>query len=248
MAKWVLPFVLKRRVAIEVVYDSKPIYMRHPPGCSSSWFYIKEEGDLVRWAGRHAWSFHPHIGGQEDWWFVMDVDSRGKNMTYELDREVALVLAGIFECDGKDYLIKFSGDRGFHFIWKWDMAGISLKGRSRWFEAKEKVRRYREMLEDRLRLDRSLSKRLAKVVDSGCPYTLTNSIQADCRTGVLLDANILHKSGTIRSPFSIHPGTKLVSVPLKGFGGLKQFELEDARPEVVLRKRWDWVRLPINCW
>jgi hypothetical protein len=248
MAPAVLPFLIGRKVAVELNFGTITLYQRHPKEDKSKWLYISEEDVVNSWADRHAWSFHPHLRGTDSSWFVIDIDGRGENFDLMLIKDVALKVAEIFELHGVKYLVKYSGNRGFHFMWEWNMSGEDLRGKDRWEEARKVVFWLKELLEKSIAEDPDLSKLLRKVVGTGCPFTLTNSQEADCKSAILLDANILHENSNIRSPFSVHCKTGLVSVPLDGMDGLREFSKDNAQRTVVMGRDWDWVKLPVNRW
>jgi len=244
----VLPFLAGRKVAIEQKFDEVAMYRRHPKGQTNRWIYIDERSEVIEWASKHAWSFHPHIRGRDNWWFVIDIDGRGDSFDIDLIRDVAVVMAGIFDLRGMQYLVKYSGNRGFHFMWEWAMGGVSLRGKNRWDEAKSIASIFRNELEKRLSEESVLASKLREIVGSGCPFTLTNSQETECKDAVLIDVNILHVNANIRSPFSVHPKTGLVSIPLRGAKGLRSFIKEEAELDVVVNGDWKWVKMPVNSW
>ncbi len=248
MARYALPFLKDRKVAIEVKFDDFTLYQRHPKDEPNIWLYIDSEKDIVDWADRHAWSFHPHIEGKNDWWFVMDIDGRTKSVDLETVKDVAVEMAKIFDQMNLKYLVKFSGNRGFHFMWQWDMDGTKLDENERWESAKSLVLQYRDKLEESIAANKKLAEKLQKLVNKNCDFTITNSQDPKCQNSILLDVNILHVNANIRSPFSVHLKTGLVSVPLNGVEGLKNFKIEDAERDRVVKQKWGWVKMPVNRW
>ncbi|MBN2101030.1 hypothetical protein JW710_04045 [Candidatus Dojkabacteria bacterium] len=248
MADEVLPFLVGRKIAIEQKFDDVVMYHRHPKSQKERWIYIDEVEEVVDWADKHAWSFHPHIEGRKDWWFVIDIDGRGESLNIELVGKVTGVMCEVFDDLGLEYLLKYSGNRGFHFMWAWDMSGVSLKGKNRWDEGKRLVCKYRDLLEERLQDNAIVAGKLRKAVGTSCPFTLTNSQDTRCNNSVLIDANILHENGNIRSPFSVHPKTGLVSIPIKGRPGLEDFSKDQAERNNVVKGDWSWVSMPQNKW
>lgn len=242
----VLPFLADRKVAIELKFDDFSMYRRHPGDDKSRWIYIKTEADIIEWARKHAWSFHPHILGQEDWWFVVDVDGRGENMNLDITAQVAHLLAQILDEKKVKFLLKYSGNRGFHFMWKWDMSKVSLRGKDRWKLAKNVVSVLQAELNERLAEMPGLAKNFKG--KAGCPFVVTNSQDKNCKDAILLDANILHEKGNIRSPFSVHLKTGLVSVPIQDYENLMKFDKAVAKQEAVLKQDWSWVEMPVNKW
>ena len=248
MSDWVLPFLEGRKIAIEQMFGDFSMYHRHPTEDKEEWIYIKSRQEILDWADKHAWSFHPHIQGDKNWWFVVDVDSRGKGFDLDLTKRVAVVLAEVFEELSFKYLVKYSGSRGFHFMWEWDMTGKKLKKDEQWDKAQEMIENLRKILEGKLLIDKDLTEKLRKLAKKDCSLVVTNSQDKNCKHSILLDANILHENANIRSPFSVHLGTGLVSVPLKGIDGLKKFKKLDAKRAEVMKQDWSWVELPKNKW
>lgn len=248
MAEAALPFLLDRKIAMEVMFGKMTMYQRHPKDEQNKWFYVRTVEDIKDWANRHMWSFHPHLEGNNDWWHIADIDGRTKGLTHDIMKQVALHMASVFDELGLKYLVKFSGDRGFHFLWRWDMSGASLRGKDKWDMAKALTVKYAGLLNDRLAGDAILCEKLRAIVGDKCELTITNSQDPNCSRSVLVDANILHENGNIRSPFSVHPKTSLVSVPVNGVDGIETFEIGDAEREKVVGGKWNWVKLPENAW
>ncbi len=248
MAKWALPFLIDRKVAIELKLGEYGLYKRHPKDDKSKWLFINSEDDIIDWADKHAWSFHPHVLGQKDLWFVTDIDERGKGLDLEIVKKVAWHLAGILDKAGIAYLVKFSGNRGFHFMWKWNMDKVKISGEARWNSAQDVVLKLRDLLEAEIVDDVDLRSELQKLVGPECPFVITNAVEPSCKEAVLLDANILHENANIRSPFSVHLKTGLASVPLKNREAVLQFEISEAERYNVVGQEWGWVKMPVNKW
>ncbi len=235
-AEATLPFLKNRKVAVQQVFGGKTIYRRHgDKGLpdSSGWIQIKNAVQIKKWAQLHTYSFHAHLKGDKDTWFVMDVDGRTAEM-FALVKLVALEMSKLLSRKNKKHLVKFSGSRGFHFMWS--MGRVSPN----WLSLRKEIRGYVTELEGILQ-KKYKTKFYAKLPKAK-PILATSSTDRSLVRSILIDEQIVHKNGMIRSPYSVHPKTGLVSVPLKPSMILK-FKPEYAKPKKVKIKK---VLLPVN--
>lgn len=207
-AEATLPFLKNRRVAIQQVFNTNIIYRRHgEKGLphTRGWITIKNEEEILEWAYLHTYSFHPHLLGEEDTWFVIDVDGRNPDQ-FELTKIAAYELSQILERHRTKYLIKFSGGNGFHFMW-------SLGNeRPNWLSFRKTIRIYAKELE--MVLQENHAQKFHSLIPRNHPLVVTSSSDQEHRQSILIDEQIIHKNAVVRSPYSIHPKTKLVSLPL----------------------------------
>ncbi len=218
-AEYTLPFLRDRKVALQQKFDGQIIYRRHKKG--KEWIRVESKRELMEWARQYTFSFHPHLKGRKDFWFVMDIDKQKKSFSQKKLLEITEQMAEIFEENKLRYLLKYSGGRGFHFLFE------IINTKQRRFDQEKKLI---QLLRDQLEEERGNSE----------PVTTTSS--QDKSIPVLIDKNIIHKKGMIRSPYSIHPQTELVSGPLEK-EELKDFKESDFRPKKIELKK---VSLPKN--
>jgi len=218
-AEYTLPFLKNRRVALQQKFDGQIIYRRHDQG--RQWIRVESKREIMAWAREHTFSFHPHLRGDRDFWFVMDIDRRQKNFPQKKLLTITGKMAEIFEENNLKYLLKYSGNRGFHFIF--EITGMKQR---RFSQEKKAIQSLRDRLEERL----------------GRTEPITTTDSQDKSAPILIDKNIIHKKGMIRSPYSIHPQTELVSGPLKK-EGLRDFQKNDFKPD---RIKFQEISLPKN--
>ncbi len=220
-ADYSLNFLKGRKVAVEQKFKDKVVYRRHKG--KRSWIRISSREEIINWARKHTYSFHPHIKGEDDFWFVMDIDRKAKSFSWQKMIRLTYQMAEIFEGYNMKYLLKYSGNRGFHFMFEI----TDIKRRS--FKKEQKlIQKLRDELEKRQKNKK--------------PVTTTSS--KDKQAPVLIDKGIVHKKGSIRSPYSVHPKTELVSAPIRP-KSLKDFKRKKFKPKNVELKK---VKLPSNSW
>lgn len=235
-AEATLPFLADRKVAVQQVFNGKILYRRHgDKGLPdrSGWIQIENVTQIKEWARLHTYSFHAHLNGDKDVWFVMDIDGRSPQM-FDLVKLVTLEMSRLLTRKKKKHLIKFSGHRGFHFMWS--MGNITPN----WLSLRGEIRSYAKGLEEILQ--KKYKSRFYAKLPKAKPILTTSSTDRSLVRSILIDEQIIHKNGMIRSPYSVHPKTGLVSVPLKPDALLK-FKPEHAKPDKVKIKK---ISLPLN--
>jgi len=238
MAEVTLPYLKDRKIALQQKFDSSIIYRRH--GIKTRWIYIKNKDDIIEWARQHTFSFHPHLLGEKDLWFIMDIDRRGKRMSDECLKLATYNMSELLEELGLKYLLKFSGSRGYHFLFSWGEKPSKIFN-DYWTLQRKLIRYLANLLEDKVQKSTHKNKFL-KCLRSGEKIFTTNSADETQKESILVDEAIVHKNGMIRSPYSIHPETSLVSIPLSKDQILK-FDISMAKPEKIKPQK---INLPIN--
>ncbi len=244
-ADLVLPFLKDREITIEQVFENFVVYRRHPKKDSPDFIYVENRDDILHWANQHVYSFHPYIcplHKEGRCYFVLDIDPKGANIEFSTTKKVALEVANALSLMGLKFLLKFCGKNGFHFIWAWDAGNKPNE---------EKIFKINKDII--LKLIRNIHSKIYRIVnidssDSEQHQFLYKEYPPSPQLPTLIfDAKILHHHGNIRSPFSIHPESGLVSVPLKPESILK-FSRQEASPESLIPKKEDfsWVELPTN--
>jgi hypothetical protein len=211
MADKTLPYLVDRRVAVQQNFDGKILYRRHMLK-SKRWIHIKEKKDIMFWAKLHTFSFHSHLEGDEITFFAMDLDNRSKKMDFECMKIAANEMAKILEKLSINFICKFSGGNGWHFIWAFkneDIKGLKI------FEVEQKIiSRLTAFLEDKIQRS-DLKKHFYKYIKHADPIFIVNSQDKDHPDSILIDELILKRRGVIRSLWSVHPATSLTSRPVE---------------------------------
>lgn len=242
VADQMLPFLQGRQVAIEQRFprSNEITYRRHTTGTGDdTWIRIPDRDALVNWARQHAVGLHAHIRSEDRGaWFVIDIDSR------DLPTKMAQIAAGhavdVLAEQGIETLVKFSGSNGFHLMWDVpDLDGV--EDSELWELERDVVRAVACEVERRLADDPDASP-IRDAVGQGNRLIATGSADRDNANALLFDEYILKDNSNIRLPYSVHPRTGLVAVPLSR-SGLATFDPVDAEPETVATG-WPAIALP----
>jgi hypothetical protein len=136
--------------------------------------------------------------------------------------------------------VKFSGSDGYHLMWDVpDLGGIDDD--ELWSLERAVVRAVACEVEKRL-ADDPRAAPIRDAVGAGSPLITTGSADRENPHALLFDEYILKENANFRAPFSIHPRTGLVAVPLSR-AQLAAFRPEDAHPDRVAAG-WPEVTLP----
>jgi hypothetical protein len=234
VAERMLPFLTGRRIAIEQRFRGEPatVYRRHEGrGDARRPIAIRDAADIVRWARQGAIAFHAHLKPEgAGAWFFLDIDSR--DLPTEMARLGILHALDLVEAAGLRALVKFSGSDGFHLMW--EMPDLRALGRrSLWDFERAVVQALAGRVEPLLDADPRAAP-IRAAVGPGAPLITTNSQLEDVRhrAALLFDAHILKENANARVPFSLHPATNLVSLPLAR-PDLDAFHESMAEPDAV---------------
>jgi DNA primase len=242
VADRIVPFLQGRQVAIEQRFPSSRdlVYRRHIGGSGDdTWIRVADQAALIDWARQYAEGLHAHIRSEDRGaWFVIDIDSR------ELPTEMALLAArhaaAVLREQGIDPLVKFSGSDGYHLMWDVpDLDGID--DQELWELERAVVRAVACEVERRLAVDPAAAA-IRAAVGEGRPYITTANADRENPNALLFDEYILKDNANFRVPYSIHPRTGLVNVPLTN-DQLTTFRPDDATPKNVA-EAWPAVALP----
>jgi hypothetical protein len=133
-------------------------------------------------------------------------------MDFECLKIAASEMAKILEEKDINFICKFSGGNGWHFIWAFENKDI--KG-LRIFEEEQKIiNRLTALLESRI-MNHESRKKFYKYIKPGDPIFIVNSQDKDHPNSILIDELILKRKGVIRSLWSVHPATSLTSRPVE---------------------------------
>jgi hypothetical protein len=227
-----LPFLAGRASGMQLVFGKHVVFRRHEP--DGSFVHVDSRDDVLHWAHQHCYSFHPHLENGV-FYFLLDIDRRSEETPLPLVQLAASEMAGVLEGLRVRYLLKFSGSRGFHFFWGFRPDDLREQaGGDAWAFERRIVRYLRRELEQRLQ-HHARRGEFDALIPAGAPLTTTNSADKAQAHSLLLDENVVHELGSLRSPWSIHPESGYVSLPLEP-GELAAFTPEIATPEAALRR------------
>src|SRR5688500_8896050 len=242
VADRMLPYLRGRQVAIEQQFPRSKgtVYRRHTGGSGEdTWIRIADRDALLAWARQHAVGLHAHIrSADRGAWFVIDIDSR--TLPTEMAQRAAIHAADILAEQGIEALVKFSGSDGFHLMWDVPDLG-DLDDETLWELERAVVRAVACEVERRLAHDPATSL-IWDTVGAGKQAITTGSAGRETPNALLFDEYILKDSANFRVPYSIHPATGLVAVPLSR-SQLATFRESDALPEAVAAD-WPVISLP----
>lgn len=241
VAERMAPYLAGRRVSIEHRYPGSPhiVFRRHPSGTDTTqWIFIDEPQQIVDWVWQYAEGFHGHIRAEDgSAWFVLDIDAR--NLSLEMARLATQYAAEILANQGLAPLVKFSGSNGFHLMWNVPDCK-SLSDASLW-EIEQRVVAALACETVRLLEADSAAEPIRTSVGPGKALVTTSSADREQRDGLLFDQLILKDNAPFRLPFSVHPKSGLVTVPLD-VKDLATFEAASATPEAIAE---EWPALPV---
>lgn len=241
VAERMAPYLAGRRVSIESRYPGSPriVFRRHPNSTDTTlWIFIDEPDEIVDWVRQFAEGFHGHIRAEDgSAWFVIDIDARG--LPLEMARLATRYAAEVLAEQGLDALVKFSGSNGFHLMWNvpdcTDLSDAEL-----WEIEQRMVTAVACEVERRLEADDAAAP-IRSAVGPGKALIATSSADREQRDGLLFDQLILRDNAPFRVPFSVHPKSGLVAVPLRA-EDLATFDPATATPEAMAR---GWPALPV---
>jgi DNA primase len=244
VADRIVPFIQGRKVAIEQRFPGSRnlVYRRHTGGSGDdTWIRIADETALIDLARQYTEGLHAHIRSEDRGaWFVIDIDSR------ELSTEMALLAARhaaeVLREQGIEPLVKFSGSDGYHLMW--DVPNLDgIDDQELWELERAVVRAVACEVERRLSDDPAAAP-IRNAVGKDRPHITTANADRENPNALLFDEYILKDNANFRVPYSVHPRSGLVNVPLTR-NQLTTFRPEDASPEAV-SKHWPIVSLPQN--
>ena len=235
------PYLAGRRVSIESRYPGSPqiVFRRHPGGGDTTrWIFISEPEELVDWVRQFAEGFHGHIRAEDgSAWFVIDIDAR--DLPLGMARLATEAAVTILEQQGLAPLVKFSGSNGFHLMWNVPNCA-DLSDPELW-EIEQRVVTAVACEVERVLADDAVAAPIRDAVGPGRPLIVTSSADREQRDGLLFDQLILRDNAPFRVPFSVHPKSGLVAVPLQK-EDLASFDPASATPETV---NSDWPAPPV---
>jgi len=229
-----LPYFKHRKIALEQKFGDQIIYRRHHE--DKSWIYIKSQTDINEYVFGHTFSFHPHqLSDKNELMMFIDIDKRNDKMPFKYIVAVAKVMAELLQPDKQEFLLKYSGNRGFHFMWSLGkIPAKDIKSGAIYEQEHALIDKYAAQLEEHFQ-NSPLKEKIRKYYPKNSPLFSTNSSDKKLKHCILIDKNILRPNAVFRSPWSVHPKTGLVSAPME-VGELEGFKKSDFRPENIQKK------------
>lgn len=236
VADQMLPFLRGRRVAVRHTFDHTPVFRRHLS--NGRWITISTKRALLEIVRQHGYEFFPHLEGERDLWFALDIDVRV--VPLPLGKIVVRTVLDILGERKARYLLTFSGGSGFHVRWAFPPRGLPAQ---KWQFLRHIVRVLREEAERRLQASTHRDQ-FSQYIPRGDPITELNAVDSEAQQSVLFDELILKRAGTIRAPFSLHMARRWVAVPIDPRRLDAFVPNTDATMRAVLR--YPQTRLPVN--
>ena len=236
------PYLGGRRVSIEHRYpgSSHIVFRRHPSGADTTqWIFIDEPQQIVDWVWQYAEGFHGHVRAEDgSAWFVLDIDARSLPLAMAL--LATAYTAAVLETQGLAPLVKFSGSNGFHLMW--NVPDCKELSDADLWEIEQRVVTAVACEVERLLEADDAAAPIRASVGPDKPLITTSSADREQRAGLLFDQLILKDNAPFRVPFSVHPKSGLVSVPLR-VEDLAAFDPATATPEAVA-EAWEALLVP----
>ncbi|WP_449461536.1 hypothetical protein PQ610_03870 [Tardisphaera miroshnichenkoae] len=249
-AKVLLPFLIDRPVSVIKVFSGKedPIhqldplfvrYKRYKP--KPQFISISSEQELLAYVDDHCVDFIPYISKFNSHYpdyLILDLDS-GERLKQEergflLVKAVAEAIVGLMDEARVNYLLKFSGSRGFQ-IW------AALDNSSKLISEKSDAYAFYRQLAINIRnyVEKRLEEDKAWIDEYGIgeikwPVTSSTVAKKEERSEqILIDWSSMKPNGDVRAPYSMHYKTAMISLPILP-SELRQFKREAASVENVL--------------
>ena len=239
IADRILPFLAGRHIAIEQRFPGSQqiVYRRHSgKHDQDDWIRIDDAAALSDWAYQYAEAFHANLLSEDRGaWFVIDIDSR--ELPLEMGRLAARHAVDVLSEQGLAPLVKFSGSDGFHVMW--DVPDLNdISDDQLWETERAVVRAVACQVERRLAADPAAAP-IRAAVGEDHSLIATGSADRENANAILFDEYILKGNANFRVPYSVHPKTGLVAVPISN-KELPKFDLGHAQPETVAASKVDF--------
>ncbi len=197
--------------------------------------YITLRGpqDLLRLVDMHYVDVIPcvhEVGNDRPDWLVVDLDP-GTQVPFDQVKKATLLVDRVLRSHGLKPALKFSGSRGFQawaHIAPFDIPKAYVPLSSR--DGQERARDHFSLFADMVAYVE------AQIRDAmGGTTTTTIADRAARRDRILVDSSSMKPMGLVRSPYSLHHKTGLVSLPLSR-EEIPKFRPSMARPDLVLKR------------
>lgn len=250
VAEKMIPFLDGREAAVTQVFENNNIFRTKDN--SGRHLEINSKKSLLKWVSWHSEEFFSSIDAPKNLWFCMDIDKREK-IPFNLVKTAAELMCIILKKAGIDFMLKFSGENGFHFIWnlgkidrrklkKIDSAFSPERLRDRplkdvdlkvWEFERRIIENLRNRLEKALQHSR-FQENFYMYLPKSSPITVCDRRDIRHKNSILIDSLLMHERGFVRTPYSLNLKSGLVSVPIFK-KELPNFNQKfDARMEAIL--------------
>lgn len=230
VADAIISFCRDRYVGFYCVFTGGHFFRRNFRG---KLITLRTPKDLLFYVDMHYIDVIPcvhRIGASRPDWLVVDLDA-GAKVSFEQTKECAAMVYEVSKKLNLNPALKFSGSRGFQV---WSLIGdfklpsgyapMELPGGSK------RKKDYFSLFSDFVRV-------IQKEVDEQLPDLTTSEVTAKgLREGrILLDPSPMKEMGLVRSPYTIHHRTCLVSLPISP-KELPEFRPGDASTEKTIER------------
>ncbi len=224
----ILKFCKDRYVGFYCVFTQKRFFRRDFKGRK---IVIRNWKDLEFFVNMHCIDIIPcvhRIGSEKPDWLVIDIDP-GSKIDFSETKEIAKFAYKLMEKLDLNPVIKFSGSRGFQ-IWS-SIEDFEIPKWYRPLQLKSQRKReisYFSLFSDFVRV-------IQKEIDKKFPgLTSSSPLQKD-ESKILIDPSSMKRLGLVRSPYSIHSKSGLVSLPIS-YKEIERFKFDDACIEKALER------------
>lgn len=255
IAKLMLPFLRGRAVSVIKIFSDekdplkkiKPSFVRYAKYRPKPIpIQINSEKELMNLVDQHAIDFIPYVhklNSDMPDWFILDLDAGNKYKEYTNGFNLLKIVAKniydlLIEFEVKP-AIKFSGSRGIQIWCSFSEHDLPMSYSDYFSFYRALVVFIQSECEKRLqKLPKKVLKEFYKVTKEGKSITTSQIAKKKEREDqILVDNSTIKPSGDVRSPYSIHYKTSLVSCPIYD---LEKFQIGDAKIDNVLKKIRDF--------
>ena len=250
VARAILPYLTGRPVSVIKVFSGKqdpihqiePLFVRYKKYRPVPQFIsISSESELLAYVDDHCVDFIPYVSrfnSNYPDYLILDLDA-GERLKQDekgflLVKAVAEVIVNLMESTQINYLLKFSGSRGFQVWAALDNSNTLISGKSDVYAFYRQVAiAVRNNVEKQMEQDKSWISEYG-LKDVKWPVTSAVVAKKEERADqILIDWSSMKPNGDVRAPYSMHYKTGLISLPIKA-SELRTFNRENASIERVL--------------
>ncbi len=250
VARALLPFLIDRPVSVIKVFSGKedpihqlePLFVRYKKYRPKPQFIsISNEQELLAYVDDHCVDFIPYVSrfnSNYPDYLILDLDA-GERLKQDergflMVKAVAEAIVDLMDKVRINYLLKFSGSRGFQ-IW------AALDNSNKIISEKSDVYAFYRQLAVGIRnyVEKRLEEDKAWIEEYGVgevrwPVTSSTVAKKEERSEqILIDWSSMKPNGDVRAPYSMHYKTAMISLPILR-SELRQFKRETALVENVL--------------
>jgi len=250
-SEFILPYLKGRAVSVIKVFSGKsdPIqgmealfvrYKKYKPKPVP--IFIDNQDQLMDYVNDHCVDFIPYVnsfGCDQPDYLILDLDAgdalRASEIGFSIIKAVTESIIRLLDDTGINYIVKFSGSRGFQIWGALDNKDPILLSKPDIFAFYRLIAmRVREFVEKDLEQERSWIDKYG-LEEVEWPITSSTVAKKEERSKqVLVDWSSMKPNGDARAPYSLHYKTGLVSLPIPS-KSIYQFKREYSDPEYLLK-------------